>query len=119
MLALLGALGRFLPNPEGMYAAPVADIKATFAGLWELEHNDEKTQRIIQKPEEFTLKELKAFARHLHDGRVLHNVHQGATISELRTLFSVRSFPRQSDRGPFTMTYFCNGLLFLFIQNWA
>uniref|UniRef100_A0A914H518 Glutathione synthetase n=1 Tax=Globodera rostochiensis TaxID=31243 RepID=A0A914H518_GLORO len=46
MLAMPGALERFFPNPED--AATVADIRATFAGLWGLEHNDEKTQRIIQ-----------------------------------------------------------------------
>ncbi|KAI3413297.1 hypothetical protein GPALN_010795 [Globodera pallida] len=46
MLAMPRALERFFPNPED--AATVADIRATFADLWGLEHNDEKTQRIIQ-----------------------------------------------------------------------
>uniref|UniRef100_A0A183C2H9 Glutathione synthetase n=1 Tax=Globodera pallida TaxID=36090 RepID=A0A183C2H9_GLOPA len=58
LLANPGVLERFFPHPED--AQTVAAIRETFAGLWGLEHDDQKTQNrikdAIENPRNYVLK---------------------------------------------------------------
>uniref|UniRef100_A0A914H118 glutathione synthase n=1 Tax=Globodera rostochiensis TaxID=31243 RepID=A0A914H118_GLORO len=58
LLAMPGTVERFFPDPAD--ADKVAAIRETFAGLWGLENNDDKTERLIEDaiehPEKYVLK---------------------------------------------------------------
>ncbi|KAL3113341.1 hypothetical protein niasHT_018956 [Heterodera trifolii] len=58
LLAKPGMLEKFLPEPE--YEEMVAELRSTFAGLWDLEDNDEDTIRAIEdaieNPQNYVLK---------------------------------------------------------------